>query len=177
MSHRPPIVHVVLAGLTLFLGSATAQAHRLDAQAFVLPDRRVQIESWFSSGDPARGAKVQVSQADGTLLVEGTLDEKGIFIFKPLTSEKLKVIVDAGNGHRKELIIAADDLARALSNVGENKEAESTSQDPVPLADRSPAYPIKDVLIGITFLLALAAFVMSLRNQRSLKKPDLRTGP
>jgi nickel transport protein len=160
----------LLAGLTALLGSRAAYAHRLDAQAFVLPDRRVQIESWFSSGEPARGAKVQVLRADGSPLVEGRLDEKGIFIFKPLTSEKLTVIVSAGMGHRKELTIAGDDLARALSSTSEKKEIESTSPDPVPLADRSPAYPIKDVLLGITFLLALAAFMMSVRNQRRLKR-------
>ena len=154
------------ACLTLLVGSAPAYAHRLDAQAFVLPDQRVQVESWFSSGEPARGAKVQVLRVDGSLLTEGVLDDKGIFIFKPGSSEKLTVVITAGMGHRKELTIAGEDLARIMSSRTAEKEVGSNSRDPTPLADRSAIYPFKDVLLGITFLLALAAFVMSLRNQR-----------
>jgi nickel transport protein len=169
MEHTPPALTLVAATLILFFAGTPAQAHRLDAQAFVLSDQRVQIESWFSSGDPARGAKVRVLRADRSLLVEGQLDEKGIFIFTPPSPDRLTVVISAGIGHRKELTIAAEDLARARSSGTDDPNAPSPHLDPVPLADRSAAYPFKDVLLGITFLLAAAAFVMSLRNQRRLK--------
>jgi hypothetical protein len=39
-----------------------------------------------------------------------------------------------------------------------------------PLADRSVPLPLKDVLIGIGFLLAVAAFVLGVRNARELRR-------
>jgi nickel transport protein len=170
MDHRPPALTfaVMLASLVVLFCGRGVYAHRLDAQAFVLPDRRIQIESWFSSGEPARWAKVQVLGSDQKVLIEGRLDEKGIFIFRPPSREKMIVVISAGMGHRKELTIAAEDLARAQSSPPPDQSVPPQS-DPVPLADRSGRYPFKDVLLGITFLLAAAAFIMSLRNQRRLR--------
>jgi hypothetical protein len=37
-------------------------------------------------------------------------------------------------------------------------------------ADRTPAVSLKDVLIGVSFLLALGAFVLSVRNARQLRR-------
>ena len=39
----------------------------------------------------------------------------------------------------------------------------------MPRADRSSQVSIKDVLVGVGFLLSVAAFVLSLRNARQLR--------
>jgi hypothetical protein len=132
-----------------------AQAHRLDAQAF-LTGNKLQVEAWFSSGEPARGAKVEIRGAGDRLLGEGKMNEKGVFVYTLEKPEALRIVVTAGLEHRKELRISEAQMGQ-------------TSVDPIPLADRSSNVPWKDILIGISFLLALAAFFLNYRSARKIR--------
>jgi nickel transport protein len=159
--------------LALVLTADNAYAHRLDAQAFVLPNHHIQIESWFSTGEAAKDARVQVFGAQGQLLAEGQMNQQGIFVFPYGDAQQLKVVVSAGAGHRKELTLSLDALTPAAS-ASEKATHASVPENavlpaPVPLAERDSGLPIKDVLVGVGFLLALAAFVLSLRNARKLR--------
>jgi hypothetical protein len=137
---------------------SAAHAHRLDAQAFLLPGNKLQVESWFSDGTIPKGAKVQVFRGDKELLKEGELNGDGIVVFALEKAEPLRIVVSAGEGHLKELNISAA--------AGSPEAADK----PVPLANRDDPTRLKDGLLGITFLLALAAFVLSLRNAKRLRK-------
>jgi hypothetical protein len=134
-----------------------AQAHRLDVQGFLLPGNKLQVEGWFSSGEPARGARVEIYGTDGGVVAEGKLDGSGVFTCSLGRPEALRIVVSAGADHRKELTISAVDMLQKPS-------------EPVPLADRSPNLPVKDTLIGVAFLLALAAFVLNYRNSQKIRK-------
>ena len=93
----------LLGSLLLLLASAgEARAHRLEAAAFLLPDGRVQVESWFSDGTPPAHAKVQALGADDKVLVEGELNEKGIFVFSPGKQQVAHVVIWTVDGHRKK---------------------------------------------------------------------------
>jgi hypothetical protein len=142
-----------MVGFLMSVGRA--QAHRLDAQAFLLPGNKLQVEAWFSSGEPARGANVEVHGAGDRLIAAGKMDEKGIFACTFEHHEALRIVIAAGAEHRKELRITATELSQ-------------TGADPVPLADRSESVPIKDALIGINLLLTLAMIGMYLRLRRQL---------
>jgi hypothetical protein len=135
----------------------TAQAHRLDGEYRVLPGNKVQIEAWFENDDVPHGAKVRIYRGDGSLLFPnpGELNDKGIYVFSYDKAEPLKVVVSAGQGHRKELVIPAGMLS---------------AQGPAPGA-APEEFPVKDLLLGITFLLALAAFVLSVLNTWRLRDP------
>jgi hypothetical protein len=137
---------------------SAAQAHRLDAQAFLLPGNKLQVESWFSDGTIPKGAKVQVFRGDKELLKEGELNADGLVVFALEKTEPLRIVVLAGEGHLKELNISPP------AGTGE------AGDKPVPLANRDDPTRLKDGLLGITFLLALAAFVLSLRNARRLRR-------
>jgi cobalt/nickel transport system permease protein len=157
------IVAVLFAPLLLFAFTNTAFAHRLEAEYRILPDKRIQIESWFDiTGDSPNGAKVRVEHADGTILTEGILDAKGLFVFPFAKAETLKVQVNAGQGHAKELLIPERELANA-----------APAPTPVqPFADRTPKVLLRDIIVALAFIFGLAAFVLSLRNARTLR--DLR---
>jgi catechol 2,3-dioxygenase-like lactoylglutathione lyase family enzyme len=58
-----------------------------------------------------------------------------------------------------------------------DSSAEPPDPDPMPLADRSTRVSLKDVLMGVGFLLALAAFALSVRNARKLEKLKLAKPP
>jgi hypothetical protein len=149
----------ILALLAIALFVAQADAHGLDAQAFLLPGKQIRVESWFSGGDVPRGATVRVYGAANDLIAEGKLDEQGMWVFSFDQDAPTRIVISAGKGHQKELRLSAIDLA-------EPRDAPSALV--VPLADHNAGSPFKDVVAGIGFLLALAAFVLSIRNRRRL---------
>jgi nickel transport protein len=197
----------LLALLALLLAGGEARAHRLKADCFVRPGWRIQVESWFETGDSPRSARVQVFRPDGQLLTEGRLNSDGIFVFAFTEVESLRVVVSAGDGHRAETTVPAATLARyavcsavaclspeptsvlcvpavlplpgstaagpPAAVVKRNPPPEEGGSSPFspegPLADRSSPFPFKDVLIGVGFLLAVAAFVLSWRNAQELR--------
>jgi hypothetical protein len=129
----------------------------------VLPGRKVQVESWFETGDSPKGAKVRVERADGSLLFPepGELDEKGIYVFPYEKAEKLKVVVSAGAGHRKVITLSAAELANPGAPPPDAPAGEAARE-------HRYEFPVKELLAGVAFLLALAAFVLSLRNAQQL---------
>jgi hypothetical protein len=172
-------------------------AHKLEAECRVLPGRRVRVESWFETGDSPRGASVKVYRADGTLLCEGQLDRDGVYYFRYTRPEALRVEVRDGAGHKAVVAIRADQLASrypaeaaglvalcagspaaplsAAALLGDHTHAEALPEkavapDEEPRADRSHPLPLKDILAGVGFLLALAAFIISLQNARTLQE-------
>src|SRR6266481_7953810 len=135
-----------------------ARAHRLEAEARTKKIQKVNIESWFDLGGVPAGARVQVFRKNGhQLLLEQVLDENGQFTFYA-DWEPLHVVISAGDGHQKEIDI--------------QPEADVTS--PLPDADRSSRIGIKDILVGVGFLLALAAFVLSVRNHRRIGASNVK---
>ncbi len=163
----------------LFGWPLAAQAHRLRGEYKILPDRKIRIESWFDiSGASPEGAQVRVFGPGGKALIEGQLDGKGLFVFSISRAEDLRVVISAGAGHRKELVIKSDELAPLLAGSKEEPFPQKSSSagkaasenDMPPPADRRSAVTPQDVLLGIGFVLALAAFVLGWRNARALAK-------
>ena len=174
---RPPALLFLI--LTMLLSVGKAQAHRLNAQAFLLPNKQVQIEGWFSTGEPAKGAKVEIRRETNESLASGRLDDQGVFIFSYAEAEPLTIVVAAGGGHRAQLSISAQELAQA-GRSSETRGQASLSKEgdppgPIRLAAHDSDTPIRDILIGASFLLAVAAFALSMRNARKLREGKSRT--
>jgi hypothetical protein len=147
-----------------------AEAHRLEADYHVLPDHRIQVESWFDlTGESPKDARVQVFTGNGDLIAQGNLDEDGIFVFGYADKHALRVVVSAGE-HRKELAIPAEALAaqQGTSGQGLAPGGGASSVGSVPLSDRSPRTSFKDVLLGVALILSAAAFILAVRNGRLL---------
>ena len=154
--------------LVVFAWPGLAFAHRLNADFRVLADHRVQIQSWFPGGYPPQNATVKVLRPDGTVLAEGDLDAKGLYVFPYSRAENLQVIIRAGDDHGKEFTIPA----MALSSPGTPTEptlATTADDGKTPFAVTEESLPVREFLIGIGFVLAAAAFVLSLRNARLLR--------
>jgi len=130
----------------------------LNAEAQAKKIQKVKIESWFDLGGVPSGARVQVfRKIDNQLLLQHTLDENGQFTFYA-DWEPLRVVVSAGDGHQKELEILPEGA------VESNRDASAA----LPRADRSASVGLRDILAGVAFVLALAAFILSVRNNRRL---------
>jgi cobalt/nickel transport system permease protein len=176
------IVALVFAPLVLLAFAGPALAHRLEAAYRVLPDKRVEIESWFDipgdNGDTPRGAKVQVFHADGSLLTEGVMDSRGLFLFGFEKAESLRVVVNAGQGHAKELKIPKEELEKPTSPDSTTPDDSGGSATSVaqPFANRASTFQFRDVLIALAFIFGVAAFVLSVRNALTLRELRRRRG-
>ncbi|GIW81573.1 MAG: hypothetical protein KatS3mg105_3380 [Gemmatales bacterium] len=168
MPRRFTVVAFLCLGLLLAPSDIElAFAHRLMAKYRLLPGYQIQLESWFDiSSESAKSAEVLVYRQNGELLTKGSLNDKGVFVFEVAQIETLRIVISAAGGHRAEVTIAARELRRAWPDLPEPAKAE----DAEPFADRSPTVAWQDVLLGITFVLALAAFVMSMRNAQALRQ-------
>jgi hypothetical protein len=152
-------VLIVLAGLVTLLRADRAHAHRLDADSSVKLVQKVRIESFFSDDSRPRGAKIQIFRGDQSEpFREDQLDNEGAFEFFA-DVEQLRIVIQAGEGHTKELLIAPTVV-----------DASST---PPPIEHKT-RFPIIESLVGLSFLLALSAFILSLRNAARLR--EMRKG-
>jgi len=159
----------MLVLLAAFGSLGEAHAHRLEAACRFLPGRMVRVETWFDRGDPPRTGNVEVSRAGGEVLIKGRLSSQGLFLFDAPEGEPLQVVVEAGEGHRAEVAINPEEVV--VAQVTENP-APAPAQ-----ASHEERFPLKDVLLGIGLLIAVAAFVLSLRNARNLRKLQRSSGP
>jgi hypothetical protein len=157
MPNRHRVLNLLAPLMTLLFAGAlpgSASGHRLEAEAQRKPIQKVKIESWFDVGEVPTAARVQVfRKADNQLLLQDALDENGQFTFYA-DYEPLRVVISTSDGHEKELEIST--------------ESKNDVSSPLPNADRSSRVGMKDIVVGIGFLLALAAFVLSVRNHRRL---------
>jgi cobalt/nickel transport system permease protein len=173
--NRLPVA-LVLAALGLFGAPGRASAHRLEAEYKVLPDRRVRVESWFDlTNDVPKAAAVRVYRADGTLLTEGNTDADGAYTFSCDRPEPLRVVVNAGAGHQKELMIPEKALSGAPKDTNGIPKADPGPEREGSRPDRTDQH-LKDAVTGVGFVLALAAFLMSLWNARRLRELSRAAG-
>ena len=106
-----PLFIVLLVG-ALALISAPALAHKVTIFAWVEGDR-IFTESKFSGGRKAIGARVAVFDREATQLLEGKTDQKGEFSFKIPKLTDLRIVLNAGTGHRAEWTITESEITQA----------------------------------------------------------------
>ncbi len=173
----PPLV-LMLTALTSLLASNPVFAHRPCADYTVRSNRQVQIDGWFDPGDtPMKGAKVQVFGPGQHLLAEGQMDDSGTFVFRFTEAESLEVIINAGTGHRTTLTIPRQKLEQTYeSEPRPSGSGDANRSLPVAVQSREHSETwreqIKDALVGISFLLSVAAFLLSWRTSRRVRQSE-----
>lgn len=93
----------------LFISVAPASAHKVYLFAWAEGDS-IHCEAYFSKSRKVKNGKISVFAPDGTSLVKGVTDDKGLFSFKIANKTDLRLELDAGMGHKTEFIITADEL-------------------------------------------------------------------
>ena len=124
------IAFFLLTVLYLSMTAPWALAHKVLLTAYVEGDT-VFVEGGFSDGTPCKNAKVEVFDPSGKKLLEGKTNEDGEFSFKPPQKTDLKLVLNAGMGHRGEYTVPADELQGVV--VG--NQATTTEAMPAPTAE------------------------------------------
>jgi len=91
-----------------------ALAHKVLLTAYVEGDT-VFVEGGFSDGTSCKNAGIEVFDPSGKKLLEGKTNESGEFSFKPPQKTDLKLVLNAGMGHRGEYMVPADELPDMIS--------------------------------------------------------------
>jgi nickel transport protein len=124
---------VVLAVLFVFLGPPlAAQAHRVTLFAWVQANK-VHVQGTFGSGKPVKGGRIVVHDRQGNTVTEGKTDENGEFSFPITKKETLRLVLEAGMGHRAEWTVPAEELAQI-----DTKEPASNEHPPAPSSNAEP---------------------------------------
>jgi nickel transport protein len=99
------------------LPAARAAAHRVTVFAWVEGDT-VHTASRFSSGRAARDALVEVQDPSGRRLLQGRTDQRGEFAFKVPQTSDLRIVLEAGPGHRGQWTVSRAEILAARTAPG-----------------------------------------------------------
>jgi nickel transport protein len=99
----------LITGMLLLLYCSQVLAHNVTVFAWLEGDT-VHVESKFSGGRRPVAAPVEVYDTRGNLLLKGVTNDKGEFSFKVPKKTAMKVVLQAGMGHKGEWTISLSDL-------------------------------------------------------------------
>lgn len=103
---------VILVVLCSLLIVSYAFAHKVQIFAYV-DKGEVFTESYFADGSPVKEGKIEVYAKDGSKITEGKTNDKGVFSFPvPKDPVGVKIVIDAGMGHRAEYILKKEDIGK-----------------------------------------------------------------
>jgi nickel transport protein len=138
------IAFFLLTVLYLSMTVPWAMAHKVLLTAYVEGDT-VFVEGGFSDGTPCKNARIEVFDPSGKKLLEGKTNEDGEFSFKPSQKADLKLVLNAGMGHRGEYTVPADELQGVV--VGD--QATTTEAMPAPTAETQKPQGISEAAAQI----------------------------
>lgn len=165
----------------------TASAHALGAE-WSIRGGQILLEAYFSDDTPAQGAVVSVLllSTEPAKKFEGKTDEKGFCLFpRPGRPGKYRIVVDAGSGHKKELImeirtrpetipgIALACGLPSLGGLGNLAIVPLLAEETEPIIGFCPrrqeftAYPWHSLLTGFAIIGAAAAVLWMVVKRRA----------
>lgn len=111
MKRRTLILTLIMVMGFIVLEASISYAHKV--QMFAYPEGdRIYVEGYFPDGRKAKNSKVTVYDTKtGKVVFEGTTDRDGKISFKAPETGELKIVLNAGLGHRAEYTIQAGDTA------------------------------------------------------------------
>ena len=103
-------------------------AHKVQMFAYA-EGENVFVEGYFADGKKAMKSEVVVYDASGTELFRGKTNDSGQFNFKTPKKTDLRIVVDAGMGHKTEYTLPSSELHVAGGNKTAGVVTASVSKD------------------------------------------------
>lgn len=114
--------------ITLCLFSNHAYAHKVNMFAYV-EGNQVMMEGYFSDGKKPMHCEVVVTDSDKNVLVKGLTDSEGKFSFDIPKITDLRIVLNAGMGHRAEFLISRDELTGVTPVAGSGADSAVASEN------------------------------------------------
>ncbi len=133
MSPLGRLVFGLAVSLGLILNSSPeASAHKVFIHAWFDGDT-IYTESYFGAKRKVKGGLILVFDPSGKKLLEGRTNEKGEFSFKAPQKTDLRIVVEAGMGHRNECILKAEEDSRVPGGEAKDFKADNATAESMPL--------------------------------------------
>ncbi len=185
----------VASGFALIavLAAGDAEAHRLNVFAWDSGDL-VRGEVYFADGTPVSGARIEAACPDGVVVFSGVSAIKGAFSFPAPCCSSVRIVADAGMGHRAETTLELAETLRSVPERGETLQPSSVGimridaltpsaveailderlepirQELARLARREDRVRLRDVVAGLGFISGAAGLALYLAAKRERKK-------
>jgi len=137
---------ILLVLLGSFLLAGTAIAHRVNVFAWAEGDT-VYVESKFSGGKKIRGGKIIVTDSSGIEVLTGHTNDQGEFSFKRPQQKELKIVLEAGMGHRAQWTLPIDD-GHSDHSADESPSQRALAPNELKNSDDPPYDQLKGTLTG-----------------------------
>ena len=126
----PGIITLVMVCVVVLLSimGASAHAHGIYIFAWV-EGETVHTDSYFSSNRKVNEGVIKVFDSSGDILLEGKTDVNGEFSFKIPGKDPLRLVLEAGTGHRGEFLLEADETVDVAEKPTSPKISDGI-QDP-----------------------------------------------
>ncbi len=119
------LIILFLASILVISNNLPALAHKVIIFAWVEGDT-IFTESKFSGGKEAINSQVIVFDREGKQLLEGKTNNKGEFSFKIPKLTDLRIVLNAGMGHKAEWTILESEIKESSGILGSRRTAESS---------------------------------------------------
>ena len=93
----------------LLLSGSSAWAHKVNLFAYV-ESGIIYTESYFADGKRVESGTISIYDRQGKQLLQGKTDTEGLFHFPIPTIDDLKIVIDAGMGHKSAIILKKKEL-------------------------------------------------------------------
>ncbi|MBF0451562.1 MAG: hypothetical protein HQK75_12725 [Candidatus Magnetomorum sp.] len=107
-------LRILLCIFFIFVIADHAFAHKVSIFAWVEGDT-VYTESKFMGGKTVRNAPIEILDAQGKKLLEGTTNDNGEFSFKIPQKTEMKIVLLAGMGHKAYWTIPVEDFQEDMT--------------------------------------------------------------
>ncbi|MBF0550663.1 MAG: hypothetical protein HQK60_09015 [Deltaproteobacteria bacterium] len=140
---HPMGIMLVAVALVLTLASP-GLAHKVFVYAWVEGDT-VRVESYFGANKKVMNSPVEVFDPSGRKLLDGRTNDQGEFSFKIPGRTDLRIVVEAGMGHRAEYTLKEADLpagpteSRGTDSTQVRQESATSSPDKMARLEPAPA--------------------------------------
>lgn len=132
----PFLVECFTALAVSFAFLSPAMAHKVTVFACVEGDT-VFTESKLSGGKRVTGGDICITDGSGNVLLTGKTDNQGAFSFKMPQKPPLRVVLDAGMGHRATWTILPEDASPVAVQPSVARELPATDSPP-PAVNEGP---------------------------------------
>ena len=121
------ILVLFVFAVSYFFAVNAACAHKAIIFAWVEGDT-IYTESKFSGGKKVKKGDIIVYDLQGNRLVEGKTNEQGEFSFKIPKKTTLKIVIQAGTGHRGEWTLPVEEMGEVTSQQSVQAETRKTGE-------------------------------------------------
>lgn len=156
-----------VAWIWSLVAAPDAWAHRVYVYAWI-EGEMVHTESYFGSKRKVQEGLIQVYDTAGEKVLDGRTDREGRFSFKNPGRGTIRIVVEAGTGHRGEYVLSQGEVSGGVSaDLSSAKTPESSGG--------SPSMPVDMTEIRKVFEEALDARLKPI--QRELVEVRKEKGP